>query len=200
MACVSFWCQCRLAEVCVDSTFDPSQHATRECLRLGGSTASRVKFGGFRAPYIKTSLPGQDIIWTDSACPCSAEWAFRNHLQINNNIPNTAALFAFEDKVGKPIPMPQTWFMERCNNMWALSGLPSVTGHSFRIGGTTHLLLIGVDPFVVMVQGCWKSSAFLEYWQNCKEIIPTMIGLSLNTHSSILTSMTSFKRHLLVHC
>ena len=115
MACVSFWsdwCQCRLAEVCVDGAFDPSRHATRECLRLGGSTASGVKFGRFRAPYTKTSPLGQDIIWKDSACPCSTEWAFRNHLSINNNIPNTAALFAFEDKAGKPIPMPQTWFME----------------------------------------------------------------------------------------
>ena len=32
MACVSFWCQCKLAEMCIDGAFDPSQHATRECL------------------------------------------------------------------------------------------------------------------------------------------------------------------------
>ena len=74
-----------------------------------------------------------------------------------------------------------------------------MTGHSFRIGGTTHLLLIGVDPFVVMVQGRWKSLAFLEYWWNFEEIIPTMIGLSLDTRSSILSNMLTFKHQLLAH-
>ena len=51
-----------------------------------------------------------------------------------------------------------------------------------------------------MVQGHWKSLAFLEYWWNCEEIIPTIISLSLDTHSSILISMTLFKHCLLVHC
>ena len=32
MACVSFWCQCRLAEVCINGVFDPSRHATQESL------------------------------------------------------------------------------------------------------------------------------------------------------------------------
>ena len=42
MACVSFWCQCRLSEVCIDCAFDPSRHATQESLQLGGTTTSGV--------------------------------------------------------------------------------------------------------------------------------------------------------------
>ena len=29
-----------------------------------------------------------------------------------------------------------------------------------------HLLLLGIDPFIVMVQGHWKSDAFLSYWKH----------------------------------
>src|SRR5882672_12705902 len=65
--------------------------------------------------------------------------------------------------------------------LWSISGcssgivIVSPSHHSFRIGGTTHLFLLGVDPFIVMVQGHWKSSAFLEYWCHCEEIIHTYI-------------------------
>lgn len=37
--------------------------------------------------------------------------------------------------------------------------------------GTTHLLLPGVDPFIVMVQGRRSSHASLAYWRRCEEII-----------------------------
>jgi len=36
----------------------------------------------------------------------------------------------------------------------------SVKGHGFHIGGTTHLLLLGVNPWIVMVQGHWSSKRF----------------------------------------
>ena len=72
MACVAFWCQCQIAEVCMDGPFNPLRHATRGSLQQGGTTTTGVKFGGFRAPHMKTSPSGQDILWTDSSCPCSA--------------------------------------------------------------------------------------------------------------------------------
>jgi hypothetical protein len=43
--------------------------------------------------------------------------------------------------------------MAHCNEVWLASGLDRMMGHSFRIGGTTHLLVSGVDPWVVMKQG-----------------------------------------------
>src|SRR5882672_1168037 len=77
------------------------------------------------------------------------------------------------------------------------TGLNTLSGHSFRIRGTMHLLLLGVDPFIVMAQGRWQSTAFLEYWQLCEEIIPTFIGFSMSSQSSLLSTMALFKQHLI---
>src|SRR5882724_12641198 len=61
----------------------------------------------------------------------------------------------------------------------------------------THFLLLGVDPFIIMVQGCWSLNTFLAYWWNCEEIIPLFIGFSLDSQLSILMTMSRFKDHLL---
>ena len=197
--CIAFWSQCRLAELCIDGVFDPQKHPSRNSLRRCGITVTGIKYGSFWAPSTKTSPNGQEILWTDSACPASAVWAIKNHLEINDKLPANAHLFAFEADDGKHYVMRRSWFLDRCNEIWKSAGLPTITGHSFRIGGTTHLLLISVDPFVLMVQGWWKSNAFLEYWRNCEEIIPTLIGFSLQSHSSILTQMNAFKQCLIAH-
>ena len=131
----------------------------------------------------KTAPRGQEILWTDSNCPCSAVLAFQNHLTINSNVPNNAPLFAFETESGSHASMMRKWFLERCNEIWALEKLDCMSGHSFHIGGTTHLLL-GVDPFVVMMQGRWCSNAFLEYWWHCEEVLPT--GHSYRSLSNLL--------------
>ena len=91
--------------------------------------------------------------------------------------------------------MRHDWFLARCNKVWAKDGLSSIKGHGFRIGGTTHLLL-GVNPWVVMVQGRWSSQAFLGYWCKCKEIL-LFVSFSFQSHDSILTTMYSFKKRLL---
>ncbi|KAF9226532.1 hypothetical protein BS17DRAFT_775793 [Gyrodon lividus] len=51
----------------------------------------------------------------------------------------------------------------RCDMIWSAAGIPSITGHSFRIGGTTELLLAGVPPDVVKALGRWSCDAFLRY-------------------------------------
>jgi len=84
--------------------------------------------------------------------------------------------------------MKKVWFLARCNEIWSSCSLQALDGHSYHLGGTTHLLLKGVDPFIVMVQGQWKSTDFLEYWQLCEEITPTFIGFSLSSKSSILSN------------
>ena len=43
-------------------------------------------------------------------------------------------------------------------------GYPHISGHSFRIGGTTFYLISGVPPNIVKKFGCWHSQVFLEYW------------------------------------
>jgi len=39
------------------------------------------------------------------------------------------------------------------------------------MGGTTHNLLLGVDPFVVIIRRRWSDS-FLACWRHCGEILP----------------------------
>jgi hypothetical protein len=57
-------------------------------------------------------------------------------------------------------------FMDMCNEVWSAKGLPYITGHSFRIGGTTALLCSGVAVDIVKKMGCWTSDAFLIYWRS----------------------------------
>ncbi|KAG1855606.1 hypothetical protein F4604DRAFT_1932255 [Suillus subluteus] len=61
--------------------------------------------------------------------------------------------------------MTKPWFLNRCNEIWVAAGHATMPGHTFCIGGATELLLEGVPPDVVAVQGCWKSCAFLDYWR-----------------------------------
>src|SRR6266481_424479 len=92
IACISFWCQCRLAEVCVDGAFDPKHHASQSSHLHNRTTASGDRWGSFWAPIMKTSVQGQEILWTDSRCPCSTDWAFKNHLENNRRLPDHALL------------------------------------------------------------------------------------------------------------
>src|SRR5882724_1567212 len=140
---------------------------------------------------------GNWLLFTDSQCATSALRALKFHLLVNARLENNLSLFAFETLNGGWSPMRKEWFLMRCRQAWSPHFPSPITGHSFHIGGTTHLLLLGVDPFIVMVQGCWSSNAFLVYWWNCEEIIPLFIGFSLDSQSSILTTMSHFKDWLL---
>ena len=53
VACIAFWSQCRLAEVCIDTVFDPKVHASRSSPLKSGFTANGVEFGSFFAPSTK---------------------------------------------------------------------------------------------------------------------------------------------------
>jgi len=196
-ATVAFWCQCRLAEVTVKNKFDPSIHASWCSPQSSGCIASNINSITFGLPGQKHKPKGKEIRWTDSGCPCSTEATFMNHWLINSHVPSTAHIFAFETADGNHAPMWCSWFLSRCNDVWYKDGLDLLQGHSFRIGGTTHLLLLGIDPFIVMAQGHWQSLAFLNYWCLCEEILPTFIGFSLSSKSSLLSTMAIFKSRIM---
>ena len=111
---------------------------------------------------------------------------------LNQSLPVNTPLFTFKTADDSWAPKKRNWFMDCCNNAWTTSLIPRLTRHSFHIGNTTHLLLLGVDPFIVMVQGHWKSDAFLSYWKNCKQILPLFIGSALCAPDSIISSMNLF--------
>jgi hypothetical protein len=54
-------------------------------------------------------------------------------------------------------------FMHLCNKIWSSSGLPYISGHSFKIGGTTSLLRAGASPYIVNKLERWPSDAYLHY-------------------------------------
>ena len=126
----------------------------------------------------------------------AAQPALERHLASNSAVPSHAPLFAFETGADSWSPMSRTWFLRRCNDIWEKDSLSSIKGHGFRIGGTTHLLLLGINPWVVMVQGQWSSQSFLTYWRKCKEILSLFIGFSLQSQESVLSTMNSFKSRL----
>jgi len=72
--------------------------------------------------------------------------------------------------------MTNMWFMESCRGAWKKEGLDLLEGHSFRIGGTTHHLMSGVDPWVVMVIGRWLLNTFLMYLRKVEEVLPNFIS------------------------
>ncbi|EJD33618.1 hypothetical protein AURDEDRAFT_48719, partial [Auricularia subglabra TFB-10046 SS5] len=75
-------------------------------------------------------------------------------------------LFSYkQDGTGVKIALTKRAFLSRLNEIWTAAGMCRVTGHSFRIGGTTALLRAGVEPEVVKVAGRWKSDSFLRYWR-----------------------------------
>jgi hypothetical protein len=53
-------------------------------------------------------------------------------------------------------------YLLRCNEIWKACEIQAVSSHSFRIGGTTELLINGGHPDVVRMMGRWNSDFLLE--------------------------------------
>ncbi|KAF8589259.1 hypothetical protein K439DRAFT_1645172 [Ramaria rubella] len=82
-------------------------------------------FTTIHIPWSKTlHTAGDDLHLIDTHSPSSPTSALEHHLA--------------------------SWFMSRCNEVFLSQGLKKMDGHSFRIGGTTWLLLL-----------VWSSAAFL---------------------------------------
>ncbi|KAJ3824922.1 hypothetical protein F5880DRAFT_1611566 [Lentinula raphanica] len=95
--------------------------------------------------------------------------ALQNHFAINN-LSLSDPLFSYLDAGCIRRVLTVKVFLRRCNEVWKQHDLPTMSGHCFRIGGTTHYLLSGVNPDVVKVFGRWRSSAFLTYWRHLESL------------------------------
>jgi len=161
----------RLGKLVFDSTFNPLSNVSQSTNIKHGITSNSLKYMDFHLPCTKTKAHGHDVNIMDSTCPCSPIAAFKHHLLSNSDIPLNAPLFAYETGDGMWSPMKCLWFLRRCNEIWEKDGLSAAKGHGFCIGGTTHLLQLGVNPWIVMVQGRWSLQAFLTYWHHCEEVL-----------------------------
>ncbi|KAF8585750.1 hypothetical protein K439DRAFT_1632415 [Ramaria rubella] len=74
--------------------------------------------------------------------------------------------------------MTKEWFMSRCNHVFKTHRLRVMDGHSFRIRGTTWLLLLGVD------------------WQKIERILPDFISDAYHSIHLISTRMSCFVLNL----
>ncbi|TDL19467.1 hypothetical protein BD410DRAFT_699959, partial [Rickenella mellea] len=163
-ATVAFWSQSRLGELLSHSRV--SFHATKIPRRLdlanpSTTNGSRV----LRYPWTKTKRSkGDTVLITRQIGRCDPISALANHLSINY-IPDEYPLFSYRTTSSQLSFLTKSDFMGRCNAIWCAAGFPPSSGHAFRIGGTTELLLSGVPPDVVKTMGRWSSDSFLRYWR-----------------------------------
>jgi hypothetical protein len=160
------WCgQCRLGELLPESQciFDPKRLPRRS--HWLGPLRSNPHSSELQLPWTKTNHFDGDTIFLLRQCyPLNATLALCRHFASS---PLGSKHFICEFTTnGSSLFLCKESFMVMCNHVWSKEGLPRITGHSFRIGGTTALLCSGVNPEIVKKLGRWSSDAFLIYWRS----------------------------------
>lgn len=201
VAAVAFRGCCRLDELVTASevVFDSTRQVTRGATVSFKKSGSGTLYAQFHIPWSKaTGIRGADIILTATGDDACAVEALQHHLAVNRSVPGTAPLFGWTTADGGWAPLTRSWFLKRCAEIWTAHGLDVVPGHSFRIGGTTDLLLRGVEPGVVALQGRWSSGAFLKYWRQVEVILPMFLSRAAPHVSqvSIAASIARFEAQL----
>lgn len=143
--------------------FSPLDNPMVACLGAPNENGSRP----LKLPRTKCEpVRGETVILSSIPNPATdPNPALADHIYYNNLSPSDP-LCAYRDEQGHLKVMSKKNFMNVCNQVWSRHGIPRITGHSFRIGSTTYLLLLGVPPDVVKATGRWKSDSFLRYWRN----------------------------------
>ncbi|KAF8883100.1 hypothetical protein BD779DRAFT_1674640 [Infundibulicybe gibba] len=181
VATTAFWSQARLGELLSPSSrlFDSSR--TPRLSDLGGpaTTAGSRKL---HLPCTKVAgLRGEDIFICRQNGRSDPIAALSRHIT-RNSLTADLPLFSYDIGDGRHLALTRQKFMHRCNEIWTQQGWPRLTGHCFRIGGTTELLVAGVPPDVVKAMGRWSSDAFLRYWRSLDLIAPKYVELLKKSH------------------
>ena len=171
-AATAFWGQCRLGELLPLSSTSP------DCAALPSRSDFKRSIRNpqscvLHLPSTKTHRHGQDIVLVDQCFPINPISLLKNHIRINN-VTNTDFIFSYSMADGH-FSLSKAHFLRRCNVVWHSLGYPHTTGHCFRIGGTTELLIGGTPPDVVKATGRWSSGSFMRYWRSLDAIAPQHI-------------------------
>ena len=167
-ACLTttFWAVARLGEFTTSNlnAFNPETHVKRSDLNMNVTDRHGHKVATIRIPWTKAAKSqGEELNW--AAQPhtgADPEEAMRNHLSQNQFDGNTH-LFQHHWK-GSSRPMSRAIFLTRIRKALVDARRNTLTGHSFRIGGTLEYLLRGIDFPVVRAKGRWASeTAFTGY-------------------------------------
>ncbi|KZT20175.1 DNA breaking-rejoining enzyme [Neolentinus lepideus HHB14362 ss-1] len=179
IAQIAFWSCCHLGELTIPTHngFDPHRHVAHSSPVRFADHWDGLRSAHLHIPFGKVEREsGADISVTgwSELCPVCA---LQTHLADNAVVPPDAPMFSYV-MAGGWVPLTKAVFLQCCKEIWDPVRLSRVSGHSFCIGGATELLLAGVPPEVVAVQGQWKSLAFLLYWRKLEDLLPLMISRS----------------------
>lgn len=124
----------------------------------------------FHLPKTKTEqVHGEDVSLCKQGGKTDAVNSKNLHVH-TNKIDKTTPVASYLLPNGERKILTKKEFLKRCNEIWVKKGYKKVTGHSFRIGGTTYYLLANVDPEVVKTMGRWSSDAFKRYWRDLEKL------------------------------
>ncbi|KAF8881989.1 hypothetical protein BD779DRAFT_1445069 [Infundibulicybe gibba] len=184
-ATTAFWAQARLGELLSPSAkyFDPSRIPRLANLDKASTSAGSRKL---HLPATKVAGPrGEDIYICKQNGRSDPITALARHIS-RNSLTADLPLFSYDIGDGRHLALTRTKFLNRCNEIWTRQGWPRLTGHCFRIGGTTELLVAGVPPDVVKAMGRWSSDSFLRYWRSLELIAPKYVERLSKTHTHSL--------------
>ncbi|EIN04279.1 hypothetical protein PUNSTDRAFT_23170, partial [Punctularia strigosozonata HHB-11173 SS5] len=161
-ACTMLWGQLRAGEVLPASqNANPTRIPRRADFRNPAPLSSTYTL---TLPSTKTRYSRGEVVFLHhQRGSTDPVYALQYHLH-TSPLPKDTSLFAYAHPQGQKL-LTKTAFLARCNSVWSRNRYPRITGHCFRIGGTTELLLAGVPPHVVKTAGRWSSDAFLRYWR-----------------------------------
>lgn len=152
--------------------FNPLRHAMFS--HIAESTAQNGACG-LHLPWSKTQKARGDDVWIPrQEAPLDPIHAIHKHF-IWNRLNINHPIAAYRDSHDNIITLTRSTFVRRVNRILRATnkGYPRITGHCFRIGGTTFYLVLGVPPDMVKKFGRWRSQAFLEYW-HCLDYLGAM--------------------------
>jgi hypothetical protein len=171
-AVTAFWGQCRLGELLPSnlSIASSTPFPTRSDFKRSNRNPLSCLL---HLPRTKTHYHGQDIVLVDQNDPINPISLLKNHIRVNK-IAQHDLLFSYTSSDTRSI-LTKSTFLHRCNSIWQSLGYPYTSGHCFRIGGTTELLIAGISPDIVKAMGRWSSESFLRYWRSLDDIVPQHI-------------------------
>jgi hypothetical protein len=165
---LSFFGQLRCGEILPPSQdlnkFDPHRHAT--FANISESTAENGACN-LHLPWSKTQKNRGDDVWIPrQEAPLDPIHALHKHY-IKNKLRIDHPIAAYRDNHGNITTLTRSKFIQRINEILKAKNkrYSRISGHCFRIGGTTFYLVSGVPPDMVKKFGRWRSQAFLEYWR-----------------------------------
>ncbi|EIN14054.1 DNA breaking-rejoining enzyme [Punctularia strigosozonata HHB-11173 SS5] len=171
----AFWGCRRLGELLPTSQpeLDPMYHPMcTTLLQDMKNLGDGYKAMFYRVPWTKTTREeGASVILVAQDSELCAIKAMCTHMMVNVGAAPNEHLFAYKSPDGTFLPLTKTRLLTRCNEIWSKARLRTLSGHCFRIGGTTHWLLQGAPTEIVAAIGGWTSLAFLLYWRKVEDII-----------------------------